>query len=150
MRKFLYMFLMLSAAAVSAGTVSAAPNAPAVVPNNAGIPSYSGGLPFFPIYPASAVEKGLEGTVTLLVLVAPDNTVRRVTIAKSSGHEVLDKAAEAAVRKGKYKLNTWTEFRVSMKFSTDQGDSGIKPEQPGQNKMPALWVPEHNKPIKQQ
>lgn len=144
MRKFLYMFLMLSAAAVSAGTVSAAPNAPAVVRNNAGIPS------FFPIYPASAVEKGLEGTVTLLVLVAPDNTVRRVTIAKSSGHEVLDKAAEAAVRKGKYKLNTWTEFRVSMKFSTDQGDSGIKPEQPGQKKMPALWVPENNKPIKQQ
>lgn len=143
MRKFLYMFLMLSAAAVSAGTVSAAPNAPAVVHNNAGT------LPF-PVYPVSAFEKGLEGTVTLLVLVAPDNTVRRVTIAESSGHEVLDKAAEAAVRKGKYKLNTWTEFRVSMKFSTDQGDSAIKPEQPGQKKMPALWVPENNKPIKQQ
>lgn len=45
------------------------------------------------IYPRAAIERGLEGTVTLLLLVAGDGTVQSVDIAASSGHDLLDDAA---------------------------------------------------------
>jgi periplasmic protein TonB len=47
-------------------------------------------------YPARALRQGLEGTVVLLLSVAADGTVARAEVATSSGHEILDRAAEEA------------------------------------------------------
>lgn len=51
-----------------------------------------------PRYPAEAVRNGWEGEVLLRITVAPDGQVSRVSIEKSSGHEILDQAALRAVR----------------------------------------------------
>ncbi|HEX5139204.1 MAG TPA: TonB family protein [Planctomycetota bacterium] len=53
-------------------------------------------------YPERARRLGLEGTVVLLLHVAADGTVERVEVAASSGHEVLDRAAEEAAPKWRY------------------------------------------------
>jgi len=48
-----------------------------------------------PHYPATALRKGLQGEVVVLLHVGVDGSVRRATIAKSSGSSVLDQAALA-------------------------------------------------------
>jgi len=53
-----------------------------------------------PIYPKDAVDRGLEGSVTLSVLVAADGSVSAISVANSSGHDLLDEAAARAVRRG--------------------------------------------------
>ena len=50
-----------------------------------------------PNYPYLARRKGLEGKVLLKVAVGPDGRAREVTVAQSSGHEVLDRTARKAV-----------------------------------------------------
>ncbi len=50
-----------------------------------------------PIYPKDALDQGLEGRVTLSVLVAADGAVSSVTVEKSSGHPILDRVAVRAV-----------------------------------------------------
>jgi len=50
-----------------------------------------------PRYPPRAVELRLEGTVLLRIAVDADGRVRRCTVARSSGHALLDHAAVAAV-----------------------------------------------------
>ncbi len=60
-------------------------------------PGILGGTP--PIYPKDALDRGLEGKVSLSVLVAGDGSVSSVSVAKSSGHEVLDQAAVRAVKR---------------------------------------------------
>ena len=45
-----------------------------------------------------AREQGLEGVVVLSVLVRPDGRVEDARVASSSGADVLDEAALAAVR----------------------------------------------------
>lgn len=50
-----------------------------------------------PIYPKDALDQGLEGRVTLSVVVAADGAISSVTVAKSSGHPVLDQVAVSAV-----------------------------------------------------
>ncbi|MBN1458363.1 MAG: energy transducer TonB [Armatimonadetes bacterium] len=60
-------------------------------------PGVMGGTP--PIYPKDALDRGLAGTVSLAVDVAPDGSISSVAVAKSSGHEVLDHAAIRAVRR---------------------------------------------------
>jgi protein TonB len=51
-----------------------------------------------PDYPAAARRRRCEGTVVLLVEVAPDGAVAAVTVRTTSGHLLLDQAAVAAVR----------------------------------------------------
>lgn len=51
-----------------------------------------------PEYPALAMRRQWEGKVVLKVRVLADGTVAAVTVATSSGHEVLDEAALEAVR----------------------------------------------------
>jgi len=53
-------------------------------------------------YPDRARRRGLEGTVVLRLRVAADGTVERVEVATSSGHEILDRAAEEAAPKWRY------------------------------------------------
>jgi protein TonB len=51
-----------------------------------------------PPYPAEARRSGMEGVVTLRILVAPDGTAAAVTVRQGSGFPVLDDAASRAAR----------------------------------------------------
>ncbi|HUU53537.1 MAG TPA: TonB family protein [Armatimonadota bacterium] len=60
-------------------------------------PGVLGGTP--PIYPKDALDRGLEGKVSLKVVVAEDGSVSSVSVVQSSGHEMLDAAAVRAVKR---------------------------------------------------
>jgi len=49
-------------------------------------------------FPAEARAQRLQGQVRLLVAIYPDGRVQRIQILQSSGHAVLDRAAEQSVR----------------------------------------------------
>ena len=49
-------------------------------------------------YPAAAREQGLSGSLLLTVRIAPDGALIDTKVARSSGHEVLDRAAQDIVR----------------------------------------------------
>lgn len=49
-------------------------------------------------YPARAVRLGLQGHVQLRLLLGQDGAVREISVADSSGHEMLDSAAVTAMR----------------------------------------------------
>jgi protein TonB len=59
-------------------------------------PDYDGNRP--PTYPPLARERGYEGTVYLRVEVKGDGRVGGLTIDRSSGYEILDRAAAESVR----------------------------------------------------
>ena len=63
-------------------------------------PSY--GFTPRPGYPAVAIRRGYEGSVLLNVRVLPNGKPEEVTIFRSSGHKVLDKAALKAVKRWKF------------------------------------------------
>ena len=64
-------------------------------------PNY--GINPLPKYPLLAREKGYEGTVYLRVLVRADGRVERLAVDRSSGYEILDRAAVDSVKE-------WTFF----------------------------------------
>ena len=78
-----------------------------------------------PKYPSLAREKGYEGTVYLRVQVRPDGRVGKFAIDRSSGHEILDRAAVDSVkewtflpaRKGGKPVESWVLLPV--KFMLD-------------------------------
>jgi protein TonB len=49
-------------------------------------------------YPAEARQKGLSGSLLLTVRIAPDGSLVETTLRRSSGHAVLDRAAQDIVR----------------------------------------------------
>ncbi len=49
-------------------------------------------------YPATARQQGLSGSLLLTVRIAPDGALIDTTLRRSSGHEVLDRAAQDIVR----------------------------------------------------
>lgn len=49
-------------------------------------------------FPAEARAQRLQGQVRLLVAIYPDGRVQRIQILQSSGHAILDRAAEQSVR----------------------------------------------------
>lgn len=51
-----------------------------------------------PLYPPSARQAGLEGTVVLRIQILSNGRSGEIDIARSSGYQVLDEAAVAAVR----------------------------------------------------
>ncbi|MBS0208447.1 MAG: energy transducer TonB [Planctomycetes bacterium] len=53
-------------------------------------------------YPAEAVRNRLTGRVLAAVWVAADGSVTRVTLDRSSGHEILDKAALEMLREWRF------------------------------------------------
>ncbi|MDE2059931.1 MAG: energy transducer TonB [candidate division NC10 bacterium] len=59
-------------------------------------PNY--GINPLPKYPLLAREKGYEGTVFLRVLVRADGRVERLAVDRSSGYEILDRAAVDSVK----------------------------------------------------
>lgn len=56
-----------------------------------------------PSYPLEARKEGLEGKVILKVLVEKNGQTRKVELAKSSGHSVLDQEALRAVEKWRFR-----------------------------------------------
>ncbi|RJX27100.1 MAG: energy transducer TonB [Desulfurivibrio sp.] len=76
-----------------------------------------------PDYPALARRRGLEGAVQLEVLVNSSGGVNEVRLAESSGHDLLDRAAMAAVqswlfapgRRGEQTIDMWV--RVPIRFA---------------------------------
>ncbi len=83
-------------------------------------PNY--GINPLPKYPLLAREKGYEGTVYLRVLVRADGRVERLTVDRSSGYEVLDRAAVDSVRewaffpakKGGRSVQSWVLLPVKF------------------------------------
>lgn len=69
-----------------------------------------------PIYPPLALENGIEGSVTLRVMVAPNNRIRLVEVVESSGSPLLDKAAIAAARQYRFQAATRGGKRVPTVF----------------------------------
>ncbi len=69
-----------------------------------------------PVYPELARQMRLSGVVVLGILIAPDGHVGEVTV--QSGHPLLVRAAEEAVRRWRYATaNEPTGTIVSVKFS---------------------------------
>jgi protein TonB len=52
-----------------------------------------------PTYPKDALDRGLEGEVSIAVSVAGDGSVSSASVAHSSGHDILDQAAVRAVKR---------------------------------------------------
>lgn len=55
-----------------------------------------------PSYPQSARQAGLEGTVVLKVQILETGRAGNISISRSSGHEILDDAAIAALREWRF------------------------------------------------
>ena len=69
-----------------------------------------------PVYPPLAQENGIEGRVKLRVQVAPNNRIRLVEVAESSGSPLLDEAAVAAVHQYRFQAATRDGKRVATTF----------------------------------
>jgi TonB family protein len=86
-----------------------------------------------PIYPDSAKKAGIEGAVYIRVSLDSKGKVRDARIAKSSGSEMLDKAAldaahqcewKPAVRSGR-PIAIWVSYKIIFQM-TDKSDSTSK------------------------
>jgi len=55
-----------------------------------------------PVYPPEARKKGYQGEVLLRAEVLTNGRVGEVELKKSSGHEILDRSALAAVKQWKF------------------------------------------------
>lgn len=55
-----------------------------------------------PAYPIPAMRRGMQGVVTLLVAVDVEGKVTQVRLLESSGHGILDRAAQDAVAKWRF------------------------------------------------
>lgn len=79
---------------------------------------------FFPRYPAAAVEKGIEGTVVLCVLVSESGKADKVEVRSSSGSPDLDRSASSAMgawifepaRRGEQAIASWFEMPVTFRI----------------------------------
>ena len=80
-----------------------------------------------PVYPADALLSGIEGLVTLRVLIAADGTVEAAEVHTSSGSGSLDQSAIVAVRRWRFSparrrsLAVAHEVLVPVRFSIRRG-----------------------------
>jgi len=78
-----------------------------------------------PVYPVQAQDRGLEGRVILKVHVLASGKPDNVTVAKSSGHRILDDAAIKAVqawafdpaKRGRTPIDGWVNVPLNFKLS---------------------------------
>ncbi len=66
------------------------------------------------VYPQIAKKRGYQGKVLLLVIVSKTGTAKKVSISKSSGYKLLDKAARKAVSQWLFYPGTRDEEPVEM------------------------------------
>lgn len=77
-----------------------------------------------PEYPLAAQKRGLEGKVVLKVHVLASGQPDSVTVARSSGHQILDEAALKAVlqwafapaRRGQTAIDGWVQVPLNFKI----------------------------------
>ncbi len=77
-----------------------------------------------PLYPQEARKKGYEGEVLLRVEVLSNGRVGEIEVRRSSGHEVLDRSAVAAVKqwkfvpakKGETQVPLWVNIPVTFQL----------------------------------
>ena len=77
-----------------------------------------------PEYPPQARKMGMEGTVLLNVLVSREGRTLKIEIVKSSGHDILDRAAAQAVerwrfvpaRRGNVVLEQWVQVPLTFRI----------------------------------
>ncbi len=67
-----------------------------------------------PVYPKEAVEKKITGKVYIRALIDKNGDPVKVKVAKSSGNELLDKAALEAAKKNKYEPALQNEQPVAV------------------------------------
>lgn len=80
-----------------------------------------------PEYPLQARRRHWEGAVWLRVNVSPHGTVTALEVEESSGHRVLDRAAQQSVRRWKFRparrngLPVACEVRIPVNFRLERG-----------------------------
>ena len=101
---------------------------PSVVPDEITQPLYNAAYlnnpP--PTYPLAARRRGLEGTVVVRAQILEDGKCHQANLSKSSGHEMLDQAALAAVRswhfapakRGTQTISAWVEVPITFRLTT--------------------------------
>ena len=74
-----------------------------------------------PAYPMIARARGWEGTVDVLLSFEADGSVGAAELRRSSGHEVLDRAAVAAARRSRFRLpaGSATVARMEYRFALE-------------------------------
>jgi len=96
---------VLGLAALSAAAFAhAAPAARAAVPETSAVADFNSCKR--PEYPAESVKQEHTGTVTLGFLIAKNGTVKTSRVTTSSGHALLDEAAQSALVKCRFKPAT--------------------------------------------
>jgi TonB family protein len=81
-----------------------------------------------PLYPPEATKMGYEGEVLLRVEVLSNGRVGQVEVNRSSGHEILDRSALAAVKqwefipakKGETAVSEWVRIPIPFKLKTNK------------------------------
>lgn len=89
-----------------------------------------------PVYPEIARQQGWEGTVTLRLELLPDGSVGTVQVGRSSGHAVLDTAAQEAAKAWRHEpvpqdgtpVTRWAEMHLNFKLDRGQGTESAKPQ----------------------
>ena len=78
-----------------------------------------------PAYPPVARKMGMEGTVMLKVLVSREGHVLQLEVARSSGYDILDKAAGEAVKswrfvpakRGEIAVDEWVQVPLAFRLN---------------------------------
>ena len=78
-----------------------------------------------PAYPPMARKMGMEGTVMLKVLVSREGHVLQLEVARSSGYDMLDKAAGEAVKnwrfvpakRGEIAVDEWVQVPLAFRLN---------------------------------
>jgi len=73
------------------------------------------------VYPPIARREGLTGVAWVQFEIAPDGITHDVRVARSSGHPILDRAAQRSVDRAG--LLPWVDGRIEVpiRFSLDSG-----------------------------
>ena len=87
-----------------------------------------------PQYPASAMQRGLQGVVLLRALIEKEGEAAEVLIEKSSGHTSLDEAALKAVKKWKFTpghvgavtVSSWIKIPVRFELAESGKNRGSR------------------------
>ena len=75
---------------------------PETVEGVAVTPPFPVSTPVAIVYPKKAVRRGWEGQTVVAAEVLPDGSVGRTSLAQSSGHEILDSAAQDSIKAWKF------------------------------------------------
>ena len=101
----------------NAARVSSADLIPPAIQQRAGEesrPPFPVLMPKAIVYPRKAIRKGWEGQTVVAAEVLADGSVGRTALAKSSGHGVLDQAAQEAIQSWKFENESERDETVSQ------------------------------------